>query len=356
MSSQDVKKPSLASLNRVPRRQNVTLSSHELIKTGLLGSGQALPLVVTPAVEGVDLVHWAAGHRDAIERWLSEHGGVLFRGFGLSASEELEGLVARISGELLRYTYRSTPRHRVQGEIYTSTEYPANQSIPMHNEMSYTREWPMKIWFLAVEVAVEGGETPIADSRRVYERIDPQIRREFAEKGVMYTRSYGQGLDLSWQEVFQTGDQGEVETYCRQAGIELEWQEGDRLKTRQVCQGVAVHPVTGEPVWFNQAHLFHVSSLPEDVREALLAQLEEEDLPRNAFYGDGSRIPVSVLDEVRDAYQRASVSFPWQRGDVLMLDNMKVAHGRAPFSGGRRVLVAMAEPFSSVAQAEAGRP
>lgn len=351
MSSVDVKKPSLASLKGVPRRQTLSLSSEDLVKTDLLSAGQTLPLVVTPAVDGLDLATWAAGNRNRIETWLAGHGGILFRGFGLGSSEELERLVAGVSGELLRYTYRSTPRHQVRGEVYTSTEYPANQSIPLHNEMSYTREWPMKIWFLSVDVAAQGGETPIADSRRVYERIDPRVRRELAEKGVMYARSYGQGLDLSWQDVFQTGDRAEVEAFCHRAGIEVEWQE-DRLKTRQVCQAVATHPATGEPVWFNQAHLFHVSSLPAEVREALLAQFEEEDLPRNAFYGDGSRIPVAVLDGIREAYERESIRFSWQPGDVLMLDNMKVAHGRAPFSGRRKVLVAMAEPSSPAVRTE----
>jgi alpha-ketoglutarate-dependent taurine dioxygenase len=349
MSSPDVKKPSVARLKVAPRRQTVSLSAQDLVKTDLLRSGQTLPLVVTPAVDGLDLIAWTNHHRHRIEGWLAEHGGVLFRGFGLTSSQDLEKLVVAASGELLRYTYRSTPRRQIHGEVYTSTEYPNNQSIPLHNEMSYTRDWPLKIWFLAVEVATQGGETPIADSGRVYQRIDPGVRREFTEKGVLYVRCYGQGLDLSWREVFQTADPLEVEAYCRRSGIELEWQDGDRLRTHQVCQGVATHPTTGETVWFNQAHLFHVSSLPPEVREALCSQFGEANLPRNAFFGDGSAIPVSVLDEIREAYDRESLCFPWQPGDVLMLDNMKVAHGRAPFSGRRKVLVAMAEPHSPAA-------
>jgi alpha-ketoglutarate-dependent taurine dioxygenase len=70
---------------------------------------------------------------------------------------------------------------------------------------------------------------------------------------------------------------------------------------------------------------------------------QEEDFPRNAFYGDGSHIEASILDEIREAYHCEAVSFPWRRGDVLMLDNMLTAHGRAPFSGSRKVVVGMAE-------------
>src|SRR5262249_42308971 len=98
--------------------------------------------------------------------------------------------------------------------------------------------------------------------------------------------------------------------------------------------------------WFNQAHLFHVSSLRAELRAALLAEFGEGELPRNACYGDGSPIEAAVLDEIRAAYAKASVAFPWEEGDVVMLDNMLVAHGRRPFAGARKVVVAMAEAYS----------
>ena len=164
----------------------------------------------------------------------------------------------------------------------------------------------------------------------------------------MYARNYGDGLDLSWQNVFQTANKSEVAEYCRQVGIEFEWTSDNRLRTRQLCQAVATHPQVGERVWFNQAHLFHISSLEPDVRESLLLSFREEDLPRNAYYGDGSRIEDDVLDEIRDVYQQEKVVFAWQEGDILMLDNMLMAHGRTPFIGQRKVLVGMAEPVNSV--------
>jgi hypothetical protein len=94
-------------------------------------------------------------------------------------------------------------------------------------------------------------------------------------------------------------------------------------------------------VWFNQAHAFHAASLDPSVREALLAEKTEEEFPRNACYGDGTRIDDSVIEEIRQAYKTAAVTFDWQSGDILMIENMLVAHGRAPFTGARRILVAM---------------
>jgi alpha-ketoglutarate-dependent taurine dioxygenase len=161
----------------------------------------------------------------------------------------------------------------------------------------------------------------------------------------MLVRNYVDGLSLTWQSVFQTEDKIAVEDYCRDAGIETEWC-GDRLRTRQVRQAVSQHPMTGEMVWFNHAAFFHVSTLEPSTREVLLAGLKEEDLPNNTYYGDGSPIEPAVLEEIRGAYRKEAVSFVWQEGDILMLDNMLVAHGRNPYVGPRKILVAMAEPFS----------
>jgi alpha-ketoglutarate-dependent taurine dioxygenase len=308
-----------------------------------LQAGRALPLVVRPQVPGLDLAAWIANHRDSVRERLVEHGGMLFRGFGLTGAAELEACVKALSGELLDYVYRSTPRTRVAGKIFTSTTYPPSLPIPMHNEMSYSRNWPLKLWFLSVIPARSGGRTPIADSRRVYERIPAAVRAEFIARGVMYVRNYGEGVDLPWQEVFQTDDKNEIERFCRSAGIEFEWRTGDALTTRQVCQAAATHPQTGETVWFNQAHLFHVSSLDPTARRVLLDRFTEDELPRHAYYGDGGAIDPGSLDEIRAAYEAEMVRFTWEQGDVLLLDNMLTAHGREAFDGPRQVLAGMAE-------------
>jgi alpha-ketoglutarate-dependent taurine dioxygenase len=294
-------------------------------------------------MEGVDLITWADGNRPHIEQLLTEYGAILFRDFTMAGVSAFERLIEAVSGELLDYTYRSTPRKQIEGRIYTSTEYPRDQSIPLHNELSYASAWPMKIWFYCVQPASSGGETPIADSRSVMTGIDPVIAERFARSRIMYVRNYGEGLDLPWQEVFQTTSKVAVEETCRNADLEFEWKTRDRLRTRQICQAVATHPKTGERVWFNQAHLFHISRLRPAVRESLLSTFAEEDLPRNVYYGDGSPIESSVLDHIGEVYRQRTVTFAWKGGNILLLDNMLTAHGRRPFEGTRSVVVGMAE-------------
>ena len=342
MNESTTEKPKLGSIGAV-RRKAVSVSQDNLVKTAFLRPDEQPPLVIEPKVEGVNPISWLAGHREHLEAQLLTHGGLLFRNFRLQGVEGFEQFIKAVADELLEYSYQSTPRNVVAGQIYTSTEYPAAQTIPLHNEMAYARTWPMKIWFHCMLPAEQGGETPIADSRKVFARINPKIRERFIEKKVMYVRNHDEGLDLPWSTVFQTTDRLEVEAYCRQAGIEFEWRERDCLRTRQVCQAAAMHPRTGEWVWFNQAHLFHVSNLESAVRAALSSTYREEDYPRNAYYGDGSPIEAEALAEIREAYAQETIVFPWRTGDVLMLDNMLMAHGRKPFAGARRVVVGMAQ-------------
>lgn len=325
------------------KRKPLQLGTEHAIWTLPSSHDNELPLLVQPEIPDLNLPVWAAKHQVSVQRALLKHGGLLFRDTNIKTAAEFERFISAISGALLPYDYRSTPRRQVEGMIYTSTEYPADQAIPLHNEMSYSRAWPMKIYFYCTHPATHGGETPLANSRKIFRRIAPEITEQFISRKVMYVRNYGERVDLSWRDVFQTNDKAAVESYCRRAGIEAEWSSGT-LHTRQICPAVADHPYTGETVWFNQAHLFHVSNLPPSIQESLVS-ICPDGLPRNAFYGDGAPIENSVLEEIRAAYLRETVTFRWQAGDILLLDNMLTAHGRFPFTGPREVLVGMAEAY-----------
>ncbi|MEE8525213.1 MAG: TauD/TfdA family dioxygenase [Thermoanaerobaculia bacterium] len=328
------------------RRKVISDADKPLVSSTLLASGDSLPVVREPTVDGLDPISWAASHRAEIEEQLVDHGAVLFRNFDVRSPERFHRFVEAVSGEPLSYMERSSPRHQISRNIYTSTDHPADQSIFPHNEHSYKFAFPLHICFYCHRPAQRGGATPLADCRRIYERLKPAHRRRFEERGYLYVRNYSEQCGLPWQTVFQTEDRAEVEAYCRQADIEWEWLDGDHLRTRQRRRVSGRHPQSGAHTWFNHMTFFHVTTLEPVLRDTLLNEYGEEGLPHHTLYGDGSPIETEVMEDLRQLYREAMVSFPWQRGDVLLIDNMLTAHGRDPYAGPRKVCVAMSRPVS----------
>jgi alpha-ketoglutarate-dependent taurine dioxygenase len=332
--------------NKIKRR-SVAVSQTTLVETTTLAD-KPIPLVIQPITSDVNLISWANNNREWIESLLWQHNALLFRNFKVKGiSDFSQFLQATSDGELLEYRDRSTPRQEKGNHIYTSTEHPCEQRINLHNEGTYWVKWALKLYFCCLQVAEQGGETPIANVQNVYDRIAPEIRAKFAEKQMMLVRNYNDGFGLSWQNVYQTQDKGEVEEYCYNHQIKFEWKAGDRLRTYQIRPAIRQHPKTGKLSWFNHVAFFHYTTLDPIIRNALLSEFYEDGLPYNTYYGDGSPIEPEVVEMIRQAYAKETVIFPWQAGDILLLDNMAIAHGREPYVGERQVIVAMTEPFSN---------
>jgi alpha-ketoglutarate-dependent taurine dioxygenase len=310
---------------------------------------QRILLLVQAAPGDRDISSFAEAHRQEIQAALLEHGGVLLRGFEVRTVEDFGRFIEASGLERIEYLYRSTPRTTVADKIFTTTEYPPQQEILLHNENAYQRDWPLKVSFCCLITANSGGATPIGDMRQITAAIGPRLLERFAERGVRYVRHYRSHIDLPWQVVFQTEDPEQVSEFCRAEGLEHEWLDAETLRTSQTAQGTAAHPLTGEQIFFNQAHLFHVSSLGPAGAESLIKLFGADRLPRHATYGDGEEIAPEDLEQVRSAFRRHEVSFPWQPGDVLLLDNMQVAHGRRPYRGQRKVLAALLDAHSRYA-------
>jgi alpha-ketoglutarate-dependent taurine dioxygenase len=309
-----------------------------------MNSIEELRVVQDDEVRGMNAVAWAEAHRDEMRSLLEAEGAVLIRGLKVLGSTQFGKILSTLFGaELLEYVYRSTPRTELRGHVYTATEYPAAETIPQHNENAYSRSWPLRLGFMCLLPSETGGETPIGDSRVVYQMLPELVREKFEEKGVKYVRNYST-LDLPWSVVFQTEEKSQVEAFCEANELTYEWLEDDALRTSQVNPATAVHPRTGEKVWFNQAHLFHVSSLGREIARTLIDSLGEENVPRNTYYGDGSPIEPEVLDLIRSTYEQTKMKFQWKKNDLLLLDNMLFTHGRQPYTGPRQVLVGMACP------------
>jgi hypothetical protein len=345
-------KPSLSSrampsLNGV-LAQPLDLTRVELVTQARHDPSSSFLFVIRPRVDDVDLVAWVASHRQEIEQRISEYGAVLFDGFQIGTSDEFRRVAEGLCGELYG-DYGDLPRGTESEKIYAATPYPAEEAIRFHNEGIHTARWPLRIMFYCDQPAQAGGETPITDCRAVARSLDPAIVERFARVGCLYVRNfmfgdaYSSGLDVSWIEFFRTDDCAEVERQCCEGGLEFEWGPDRSLRISKRSQVVHRHPRTGDVVFASQILTHHISCLAPAIRTSVLSLFDERHLPRNVYYGDGGAIEDSVVAAIEATCRRHALALPWKKGNVMVLDNLLVAHARQPFTGARRILVAMAE-------------
>lgn len=312
-----------------------------LVEAGPEVMPRGFPLVRVPATSHVDLETWIGAHQDEVHKDLNSSGAVLFRGFDIGGHACFEAIFSAFAGPLLAYTERSSPRTALGKRSYTSTEYPPDQSIFPHCENSYAASWPRWIGFFCMTVAEDGGATPLVDLMRLADRVGDPLLSLFARKGLRYRRVYGGPIGMGWQEAFQTDSPAEVEALCHQRGLQFQWRDDGALETVRTVPAMRRHPDLNVPVWFNHAAFFHPTALPDAFRG-----LPPEQLPSTVTFADGTPIPDDEAQTLHAAFAEESERFSWQRNDLLILDNMRVAHGRDPFRGDRKIAVAMAGPLS----------
>ena len=315
-----------------------------MIKISFLNA-QKLPLVVESNNSDrtvKNLMNLAATHRDFFRENLLRHGALLLRGFEARAITEFEDFVRAFAGtDFFNYAGGVSPRRALGKGIYTSTEYPPDLALALHNELSYSDVFPRHLYFFCHTAPEIGGATTLGDSRRILQNINAQIVESFAAKNVRYDRNLHDGTDsdYSWQAAFETDDRQTVENHCQKIGAEFEWKSNGSLRVSQIRPATAAHPETGEEVWFNQADGFHSSNLSPEFYQSVIESAGEFRL--NSCFGDGSPIPIEMLENIRRVMRRETIAHEWHTGDILILDNLLTAHGRNPFSGARKIVLAM---------------
>jgi alpha-ketoglutarate-dependent taurine dioxygenase len=315
-----------------------------MLKTYFLNP-QSLPLVVEPKIGAQslpELKNLVAGHRDFFQKQLLQVGALLFRGFQITAIDEFKDFVRHFSGrDFFNYAGGVSPRTALGTNVYTSTDYPPELPLDLHNELSYSKYYPQQLYFYCQTAPENSGETTLGDSRRILSRIDPKIVALFKEKNVLYERNLeaGRGTGYSWQDAFETDDKEEIEEHCQKIEADFKWRPHNRLKIRQICPATGRHPQTGEEVWFNQAHGFHTSGLEINTCSPDLGKEAEYRL--NSYFGDGTPLCTLMLEHIRHVLRAEEVPHQWEAGDILVLDNMLTAHGRRPYSGQRKIVLVM---------------
>jgi len=307
----------------------------------------------TPA----DFYKFLEANQAQLKEHLLKYGGLLFRGFPLKEAQDFNGAIDAFGlGKTLDYIGGDSPRDKVKGKVYTSTEAPPSFKLPLHHEMSFIKNFPEHIYFFCHTQPEEGGQTIIADGRTIFQKMPTEIKKRFTEKKLQYVSHYWGRSKLmeminkiqrghkSWHQVFETESKEEVEKKCQENDFGVQWPRKEWVKIVQDRPAVISHPDTKEPIWFNQAHLYDFN--PRLLGRfnyvgAKLLYARKNTKMHEIYYGDGSKIERDDLYKVMDVLDENTVYFDWRQGDFLVLDNVLAMHGRAPFKGKRRILTAL---------------
>lgn len=316
-----------------------------------------LPLVIEAAqsMKMEEFIQMIKTHQDVFKKHLLKCGGLLFRGFPVSNENDFAALIEALgTGSFIDYIGGDSPRNKVREGVYTSTEAPPSVKIPLHNELSFVNKYPKHIYFYCHIAPQEKGETIIGDARKIYQEIDSSVKERFIKKGLKYVSCYfyksdfmriiAQNAHKSWIDVFETHDKKKVEKLCKENDFELKWTKNDWMRLSHKRPATIKHPITQEDIWFNQAHLYDLNpkflGWWKYIGVKLVYSRPHTKL-HEIFFGDETPIPREDLYHVMDVLDANTIAFPWKRGDVMVLDNVLAMHGRATFSGKRRILTAM---------------
>ena len=287
------------------------------------------------------LINYAITNQEKIKECIAKYGAVLYRGFEVNNLEHFEHFVSSLPGCCTSYIGGDSPRTKLTQKVYTSTEYPADQSIVLHNELTFSNNYPQFLYFFCHTPPTYRGETPLADNRELYRRLPKTLIQKYQKKKLKYIMNLhnGQGIGKSWQEVFETSNMIEVEKVLNKRGVSYCWKDKDNLQVIEVVQPVICHPRTKEWVFISQAHQWHPSNLEKDIYESLLSMMPETEFYHYVCYGDDEPLDINELELTKKIIDTIKVETPWQKSDILFIDNLLTMHGRNSFKGERKVLV-----------------
>jgi alpha-ketoglutarate-dependent taurine dioxygenase len=317
-----------------------------LIKNDVVVGAEKLPMTITLANGSPDeFVAWYKENKSYVDEKITNIGAVHFQGIHVNSVEKFGEVMKAIRPDAPSYLDGNSSRSKYSGNVYNASEYDENSVVQLHTEFSYSNLWPDQIHFCCVKPADVGGQTTVAETRLVLEKLDPKIVEEFERKGILYIRNHhgGKGLGPSWMEAFETSDKKFLEEYCKRNEIETKWMPDGSLRVSQFRPALRVHPKTGAKIWFNQVDQFYPAIYGDEIYQTLLMMVHNDTsrLPMYSTYGDGSPIQKEYIEEIIKVLDEITVPVPWKVGDILMVDNMTALHGRLPFKGDRKILASM---------------
>ncbi|MDG2002950.1 MAG: TauD/TfdA family dioxygenase [Novosphingobium sp.] len=299
-------------------------------------------------------MEWSRERRSLLDELVLRHGGIVLRGFPIDDAEQFNRFANLFPIYAHGYAGGMAPRRHVTGDVLESTYLTQDFKLSLHSEMAYMKNFPPRIAFFCEQASCIGGETIIGSLAELTRRIPPALRERIERHKVRVVRNYapcGSSRDLKaiedtnqigWDEAFETEDPTEAERLCGQLGLEFEWNEDGSLTLFDLVEPFTIHPKTQERVYRSSLHTDITSERQgmAATRERLIAQQKH---PSGSFLDTGEKLTREEAECIHRIQDEIEISWQWRDGDLMILDNLQVAHGRNPYSGPRLVHVALLE-------------
>ena len=289
----------------------------------------------TPTIE------WIRSQRDELDHQVRQHGAILFRGFPLLTPVDFDAFVTAFDYENFAYEESLSNAVRVSKtpRVFTANEAPPDVTIFLHHEMAQTPVYPSRLLFFCEQAAEAGGATPLCRSDVLWNRLSeesPRFAHDCEEKGLRYSNvmpgenDLESGMGRSWQSTFRADSVAAAEARLQE--LEYDWQwlpDGCLRATTPVLPAVRTLP-DSRKVFFNQ------------LIAAFQGWKDERNDPSKAItHGDGQLLDPAGVQVATRLGEELSFDTPWQNGDVVLVDNYVVMHGRRTFSGTRKILASL---------------
>jgi hypothetical protein len=270
--------------------------------------------------QGVDLQELARQTQDLVDDELTQHGAMLFRNMPLDTAKEFSQFWEAITWDYFRRIDPFYDRRQVEGIHLAPKAWP-NRLVPSHNEQAYNPKSPEKVLFYVLEPAAEGGETILLRNHELTARIDPWIIDMIKNDGyvsyhhwILFDRTRTDDMDKqakSWQHKTGTEDRNEAIRVLLDRGFEE--------------RGISIDEEGTMTLVNNHTNFFN-----DDGQDLWLASLTL-DVARRP---NGEGLPFELYKSLEIAEWNSNYAFKLQKGDLLFLDNFRVAHGRLPYING----------------------
>ena len=306
----------------------------------------AFPLVLVPSYQMAN-VDEVAQQREALMAQLAIHGAIVFRGCDIADDQRFDRFVTAFGLENFPHdgSLSNAVRRNRTPRIFTANEAPCDVEIFLHHEMAQTPLFPRYLFFCCEQAAAVGGATPLCRSDVLLQRLQARLPRfieRCRQKGACYAlvmpgvadQASGQGR--SWRETLGVESKEAAEARLASLHYQWQWLPEECLAVTTPALPLVRHTSAGQEVFFNQL-----------IAAFCGWQDQRNEQSRSVTYGDGSTIDEEDLKAATDIAYELSFDLNWQTGDVALIDNDRVMHGRRPFHGSRSVLASLcANPAS----------